>query len=284
MYHSFLGAPFCVQFPVLFDLCQSQDCTVKDASDAGFAIPFRRNLSGILLSQWNEIIDKVSTLIISSSPDSVQWGLGKNKIFSTRSMYTWLEKNLAGSSNKWIWRSRLPLKIKIFMWQLCRDAVLTGENMRKRNRLGSPLCSFCNQVQTNSHIFFSCSISKVVWGVLGVALGSNCVPNSFWQAMTWLHSFAPGEDRFYVVLIAAVCWAIWKVRNKITFDKHIMRSPNAIVFFVISLLRYWAGLQKDADKECLAGGADKLMRAASAVFAHRPPADGPRQVLMITGA
>jgi hypothetical protein len=28
-------------------------------------------------------------------------------------------------------------------------------------------------------------------GVLGATMGVNCVPNSFWQAMAWLHSFIP---------------------------------------------------------------------------------------------
>jgi hypothetical protein len=198
-------------------------------------------------------------------------------------MYSWLERNLAGANNKWIWSAGIPLKIKIFVWQMCRDAILTRENMRKRNWPGSSLCSFCNEVETNNHLFFSCSVSKVVWGIVGSTMGTNLVPNSFWQAMTWFHSFLPRDEKFFVVLIAAICWAIWNVRNKITFEKHVMRSPNEIVYFAISLIRYWAGLQKGADKEYLAGGADKLMHTASSIFANKDAA-GPRQVLMITGA
>ena len=170
------------------------------------------------------------------------------------------------------------------MWQLCRDAILTRENMKKQKWPGAPICSFCRQVETNDHLFFTCNTSKVVWAVLATRMGANCVPKSFWQAMAWFHTFAPGCDKFYVVTIAAMCWKIWNVRNKIPFEKHIMRSPSEITFFSISLLMYWAGLQKMEDKECLTGGVNKMMHAAKAVYARRAAAPAPGQMLMITGA
>ena len=35
------------------------------------------------------------------------------------SMFTWLEKDLHGANNKWIWDSKLSLKIKIFFYGSC---------------------------------------------------------------------------------------------------------------------------------------------------------------------
>jgi hypothetical protein len=192
-----------------------------------------------------------------------------------------MEKSQAGSHNKWIWKSKIPLKIKIFMWQLGQDALLTRENLKKRNWAGSPLCSFCNQVETNNHLFFTCHVSKVVWGILGVAIGARCVPKSFWQAMAWFHSFIPCMERFYVVLIAAICWVTWSVRNKVTFEKHILRSPSEIIFYSVSLLLYWTGLQKEADKDQLAGGAKKLMHSATIIFSASSAAAGNMSMLLI---
>jgi hypothetical protein len=219
--------------------------------------------------------------------DKITWSLNKNAIFSTRSIYTLLEKNLAGSHYNWIWKSKIPLKIKIFMWQMCQDAILTSENMKKRKWPGAPTCSFCRQVESNNHLFFTCNTSKIVWGVLAAAMGVNCVPTSFWQAMSWFHSFSPGFEKFYVIIIAAVCWAIWNVRNKITFEKHVMKSPSEISYFAVALILYWAGLQKVEDKECLVSGADKMVQAAAFVYSRsrRPTATpGQGQLLMIIGA
>jgi hypothetical protein len=124
--------PFCEKFPVLFNLCQVQDCTVKSCKEANFEIPFRRHLRGELLDQWQHILN---TLLLAPSHDEndrITWSLNKNAIFSTKSIYTFLEKNLAGSHYNWIWKSKIPLKIKIFMWQMCQDAILTRDNMKKR--------------------------------------------------------------------------------------------------------------------------------------------------------
>jgi hypothetical protein len=57
--------------------------------------------------------------------------------------------------------------------------------------------------------------------------------------MAWFHSFSPGIEKLYVVIIAAICWAIGNIRNKVTFEKHILRSPSEITYFVVSLLVYW---------------------------------------------
>jgi hypothetical protein len=273
--------PYRDQFPTLYDLCQQKNCSIKHCVERNFNILFRRRLRGDLLSQWNSMVELVKDIPLTNSDDWISWSLNKNGLFSTKSIYTWLEKGLAGSHNKWIWKTKIPLKIKIFMWQLGQDALLTRENLRKRNWDGSPVCSFCSQLETNNHLFFTCPISKVVWGTLGMSFGARCVPNSFWQTMAWFHSFIPRMKRFYVIFIAAVCWAIWSIRNKVTFEKHIFRSPSEIIFYTISLLLYWTGLQKEVDKGQLAEGAKNLMHSATIVFSAPSAASGNRQMLLI---
>uniref|UniRef100_A0A8R7QJL0 Reverse transcriptase zinc-binding domain-containing protein n=1 Tax=Triticum urartu TaxID=4572 RepID=A0A8R7QJL0_TRIUA len=46
----------------------------------------------------------------------VYWGLNGNGRFSTKSMYKWLENPLSGCHYRWIWKAKIPLKIKIFLW------------------------------------------------------------------------------------------------------------------------------------------------------------------------
>jgi hypothetical protein len=106
------------------------------------------------LGDWNQILYEFSQLNLNDSSDKVGWSLGKSDVFSTRSVYQLLEKNVAGPHNKWIWKAGIPLKIKVFMWQAFQDAVITRDNMRKRKWPGSPLCSFCGAVETTNHLFF----------------------------------------------------------------------------------------------------------------------------------
>jgi hypothetical protein len=117
--------PLCDQYPILFDLSQNQDYTVKTCRDANFVIQFRRRLRGEMLEQWTHIVEVIISIHMSNENDTISWSMNNNAVFSTKSVYSHLERNLARAHNKWISKSKLPWKIKIFLWQLGQGAVLT---------------------------------------------------------------------------------------------------------------------------------------------------------------
>jgi hypothetical protein len=50
--------------------------------------------------------------------------------------------------------SKFPLKIKVFMWPLYKNAILTKDNMLKRNWQGDQHCKFCDKDENIIHLFF----------------------------------------------------------------------------------------------------------------------------------
>ena len=68
-----------------------------------------------------------------------------------------------------------------------------------------------------------------------------------------------------MMIIAAVCWGIWNLRNKVTFDKHVTRTPLEAVFTACSFMLYWAGLLKEDDKVKFQTGVKRLAHAAAAL-------------------
>jgi hypothetical protein len=60
------------------------------------------------------------------------------------------------------------------------------------------------------------------------------------------------------LILDVVCWSIWTIRNKITFEKFILRSHVVIFFTVCSFLKHWAGLYGD-EKEAIHVGDDQLV-------------------------
>ena len=197
--------------------------------------------------------------------DEISWSLNTNGKFSTASVYRHLEKNISGPDNNMIWKAKLPLKIKVFLWQLFQDAILTRDNMRKRKWLGRPVCSFCNNIETVGHLFFTCASVKVVWGVLGACLQTNTCPRNVWQSLVWFYKFLPNDRKFYTLLLAAIAWATWTIRNKVTFDNYKMRSPEVIVYTVASFIGYWAGLYDEGDAAKIREGAKKLMEKTAEI-------------------
>jgi hypothetical protein len=59
-----------------------------------------------------------------------------------------------------------------------------------------------------------------------------------------------------------VCWTIWKGRNKVVFDKKVIRHPAEIVLHACSLLSYWAGLFTLERQEDVAAGVEVALSVA----------------------
>jgi hypothetical protein len=97
---------------------------------------------------------------------------------------------------------------------------------------------------------------------MGQLFGANCCPKIFGKLFYGFMPF-PGGDQFYMVGIVAVCWGIWTLQNRVTFEKYITRNPTQVVFTVCSFLLYWTRLQKEGDKEILGENTRKLMKVAA---------------------
>jgi hypothetical protein len=116
---------------------------VENFVDNGFCLAFRRTLRGALSAQWGQVIKYIQSLSLSDVSDSISWSLDKKGILSTKYVYKWLEKDLAGANKKCIWEVKISLKINIkIVWQLSRNVLLTTDNMKKRKWVGSLFCYF----------------------------------------------------------------------------------------------------------------------------------------------
>jgi hypothetical protein len=55
-----------------------------------------------------------------------------------------------------IWRMKIPLKIKIFIWYVKKGVILTKDNLVRRNWKGSKTCCFYSKPGTIQHFFLEC--------------------------------------------------------------------------------------------------------------------------------
>jgi hypothetical protein len=90
--------------------------------------------------------------------------LTKSGIFLVKSVYAHLTRGETGPSYDRVWKARIPEKIRVFMWLVQQRAILTKDNMKKRNWKGDTCCYFCGRFETTDHLLFECPIAKVVWG------------------------------------------------------------------------------------------------------------------------
>lgn len=149
--------------------------------------------------------------------------------------------------------------------------------MIKRNWKGQPDCFFCDQAETVNHLLFNCYVARTVWATIATCLGASDIPVNTSQIWRWCEKWIPGCRQFYAVGIAAIFWVIWKCRNKMCFDGKVLKNPIEIICHACALMRFWAGLQKDEDKEKLIQGVNNMLRIATRLLtksqsdAARPP-------------
>jgi hypothetical protein len=82
----------------------------------------------------------------------------------------------------------------------------------------------------------------------------------------------PNHKKIHFTGLAALCWAIWRTRNAVCFDKKSVKSPNEIICLASSFISYWSVLHKQGDKQDLEDGAQALKEAALLVHQHQTAA------------
>lgn len=199
---------------------------------------------------------------ISNENDKPVWKWGKNGLFSVKTMYNHMCRNDVGANECFIWKAKLPLKIKIFIWLVLRNAIPTRDNLARRRWQGSTRCSFCEEEETILHLFFDCVSARVIWSIVAFVVGAGNKPTNFDHFWFWIEAAVPNRKNLYFVGLAAIIWAIWKTRNDVCFNQKALRCPTDIVCLASSFLLYWAGLHKGEDQEAIEVVAQKLKKAA----------------------
>ena len=83
------------------------------------------------LSQWQQLVSKVVDVQLHDRDDRFIWSLHQNGMFTVRSMYRALTTNEVQHHHV-IWKLKIPLRIKVFMWYLLKGVTLTKDNLARR--------------------------------------------------------------------------------------------------------------------------------------------------------
>jgi hypothetical protein len=62
--------------------------------------------------------------------------------------------------------------------------------------------------------------------------------------------------------LSAICWAIWKAKNKVCFEKKVLKNPLEIIISACALMCYWAGLYSESPQKMIKDGVNLMMKTA----------------------
>ena len=170
-------------------------------------------------------------------------------------------------TSKHVWAVKVPLKIKVFMWFVHKQVILTKDNLVKRNWTGSTRCSFCDRDETIKHLFSQCKFARTTWSIIQIA--SNLYPptsvaNIFGH---WLDGIPNRFKTLIWVGAYALLWSLWLCRNNLIFnDKNA--SPLQVIFRCTHSLHTWSTLQQAEHQPLFKAVCTRLEQAAMEVFSQ----------------
>jgi hypothetical protein len=128
-------------------------------------IQFRRTLLGDALQPWDPLKDMVDGIQLTKGKDRVKWKIGTSGQFRVKDLY--LQMRAEGSfPQKFLWKTKIPMKVRIFIWLMIKCSVLTKDNLLGRGWTRDPHCHFCSKNESIDHLLFSCALAKLIWQVI----------------------------------------------------------------------------------------------------------------------
>ena len=121
------------KYPNLFEFAYDKNITVHKVISSNFQVlTFRRRLTGVLGDDYNDLITQCSNFLLSEEEDNSVWLLG-GKSFSVNSLYKEMKSSQIAVPSNFLWKTRLPYKIKVFLWLVRYKKILTKDNLFKRH-------------------------------------------------------------------------------------------------------------------------------------------------------
>jgi hypothetical protein len=252
--------PLAQQYPSLFSIVKRKQVMV--ASMLGhnpLNIAFHRSLTGNKWDRWLHLVNRLMAVTLSSEQDKFVWSLTTSGAFTVKSMYLDYMNGHTKYFKKFIWKTKLPLKIKIFMWFFHTKVILTKDNLLKRN-----------WNDNTSYCFCECPLAKIIWRLVHMTFGLSPPKNVKNLFGNWLVGIDKRDVKLIRVGVCAIIWAIWNARND-----HVFNRPRAPSFLqVIPMASYWicmwSYLQPVEFQEAMTSRCNRLETIARDLFNHSP--------------
>jgi hypothetical protein len=176
--------------------------------EGGWTVEFRRSFTSRDAELWHDLLDMLKDMSLGdSAQDELEWALDKSKNFTTKSLYRFLNhRGVIIANSKNMWKTKLPLKVKIFVWQLSNNKLQAAVSLKKRGWKGDIHCCLCEGgVENVDLIFFGCSIAQFVWCVSAPVSGGQNPPH---PGVTCKGAGLP-VDRIFPVDSKCLCLQAW---------------------------------------------------------------------------
>ena len=210
----------CLDSSVPFSL---QHLRVKDVVDreGGWKL---EDLNALLPERMVHLVRSIPVPFSIQILDEVFWGLSPSGLFTVKSAFELLQEDSAIGVldiQKWGWISRLfcSEKIKIFVWIILHDCLLTNSFRFRRHWSTTADCPRCPGLEeTTMHVLRDCSFAREEWA----KSRRDAVFFGVMEQQQWLQTYGVLQHGALDALergatFLSTVWHIWKARNAFIF-------------------------------------------------------------------
>ncbi|XP_071681481.1 uncharacterized protein [Lolium perenne] len=200
--------------------------------------------------EWDNLCREIQALPVEEQNDWVSWSLENSGVFLTMSVYHGMMHGAAITHFKEVWRTRVPPKIKIFMWQLIRGKLPSCEQVAKRMGPSKGHRALCGEIKDCNHIFFTCHMARFMWSGVRELLHCDWNPIGDEEFIALAQGLAGPLRRLVWFTFATLSWSLWNIRNKLTIEGKLM----------LIHMQSWRVLVRRRDKTLLDVVRDEVRR------------------------
>jgi hypothetical protein len=156
--------PLSTQYPSLYAIVRHKSVSVAEVlHQTTLNIGFTQVLQGARWERWLHLVERLMGVQLNNEKDKFTWHLTASRIFSVKSYYAEFMNGHTRFLKYYLWKLKVPLKIRIFMWFLYNKVLLTKDNLAKRGWEGCKRCVFWDSNETIDHLFIHCKFVKLLW-------------------------------------------------------------------------------------------------------------------------
>ncbi|KAJ8431324.1 hypothetical protein Cgig2_013540 [Carnegiea gigantea] len=153
--------------------------------------------------------------------DSLYWAASKSGEFSIKSALAIIrgeQHTLQGLDWKWVWKAKVPQRIRLFAWLVVHDKLLTNAERYKRHMVSYSNCVVCGAEREDiNHILRRCPQAFSVWQALNFKDFTPVDRQLGVQEWFKLNATKVHEDPHWQTKFLTTTWYIWKWRCKASF-------------------------------------------------------------------
>ena len=112
-------------------------------------------------------------------------------------------------------------KIKIFLWQICHQAIPVRGTLLKRGLDIDVVCPVClGDIESIDHLFSECHIGRKVWELADKHhwFPIQFSPDGYHQLTEMLQRVRSSRNPRLLQKLSFLIWSIWKEKNSVAFE------------------------------------------------------------------